>query len=115
MLYKIRMIWTTMKIYWLLFKANKKEILSGILFSILSYLLPQKYKWIYDRRQKCKGCTFNSKNKIMPSSPFRKDAYCTICECNIFLQSACPDCECAMSEMKKEDPSIQLKWEKHAK
>lgn len=100
-------------LYLKLFWKNKYYILAGIWYAFLSTLAPKRFAWIKSRRSICKTCVYNSKMKLMPSSPFRKDEHCVLCHCNIFLKTASPLSECGISELKKEYPDLNLKWEKH--
>lgn len=100
-------------LYLKLFWKNKKYIFSGIWYACLSSILPKRFEWIITRRSICKTCPYNSKRGLMPKSPFRKDEHCTLCHCNIFLKTASPLSECGISELKKEYPDLNLKWEKH--
>lgn len=96
------------KIYLKLFWVNRYLIMTGVWYSFLS-LFTKRYKWISERKAICDECAFNSKLKQMPSpDPYRKDAHCVICTCNLFLKQASPCSECAIATITKD--SATVKW-----
>lgn len=96
------------KVYLKLFWVNRYLIISGVFYR-LRYIITGKPIWIETRMNACKGCAFNSENGIMPSKdPFRKDAHCTICMCNLFLKQSSPKSECALATIT--DDRDAIKW-----
>lgn len=96
-----------------LFLQNYKNIFEGIFTVIKFQFLKKEDKEEIRRRRKiCAECIFMSENyKKLGYKSNRPDKHCSLCQCNIFLKTACLGCNCGIEKYNKENnTNTELKW-----
>lgn len=93
---------------------NRKLIFNSIIENIkYPFLKKSIKKEIKLRRSICKNCNYMSENykKMGFYMTSRKDKHCALCGCNIFLKTACLECNCGIETYNEKTKSnLELKW-----
>lgn len=101
--------------YYYLYREHAQEIWEGIRTAIIfQFLSKAKKAEIRRRRAICASCIHMSANyaKTGLFKTTRKDKFCILCSCNIFIKSASLSSNCGIEELNKRTNDNQpLKWE----